>query len=204
MAQKGGSSRTSKKGDDMKKIALILGAACALVIGCGGSASEQPDQPAPSADATSGASGGADLSGCAGVSGGPGTPGACTGPGGGSDSGGGTNVGGAPGLSGVPPHKELCLVDATCTDGIISGVFGVSCLPFSGRCETGCSANPTWIQVPNRENIWDPALALQYARDALCDEGDGGWGGDSAFGSGGAPGEDGGTGGSPAGAGGSP
>jgi len=80
------------------------------------------------------------------------------------------------GDGGRSPHSELCLVSATCTDGVVSGQFGVSCTPFNTLCELGCRQPPDPIQVPNAANVGDVALAAQYARDALCNGGEGGEG----------------------------
>jgi hypothetical protein len=44
----------------------------------------------------------------------------------------------ADGGAGGSPHPELCGIAVTCHDGVLSGMFGIACNPFTGVCPLGC------------------------------------------------------------------
>ena len=116
---------------------------------------------------------------------------------GGSDA--NSGVSGPSAVSGGRPHNELCSLSATCHDGAISGVFGNYCQPLRATCELGCRQAQYVHQYLGAEHDFDFALASQVAHAGLCNEGEGGAGGESEGGAGGAPalGEGGAGGGSP-------
>ena len=83
------------------------------------------------------------------------------------------------GAASTPPGRELCGLEATCSDGKIHGVLGNNCHPFSTTCEFGCreaSYNHDWLG-PDHDH--DVTLADQLARAALCNDDESGAGGSS-------------------------
>jgi hypothetical protein len=115
--------------------------------------------------------GGAGGSGGAGGGGGGGSDGS------GGTGGNGTGGNGTGGNGTGGSHDELCGITGTCHDGKIKGQVGYSCSPYTTTCEAGCRAVPGTIQQPDGSFFsinFD--LAMQYAREALCEIPDGGVG----------------------------
>ena len=78
---------------------------------------------------------------------------------------------------GLPPHDELCQLSATCNNGQIYGQFSYFCVRFQVSCELGCREARYSSEWPGG---YDDSLAVLLAKDALCNDGSGGAGGDSA------------------------
>ena len=135
----------------MQKLVLVLTTISALVISC----ADNDGEPASGSVGASAGIAGSAASGGIGAS---------------------SGVAGSAASAGTL-HNELCLVSARCSAGTISGEFGVSCTTFSAHCEFGCAEHPAQIQVPDGQNVWDPALAAKYASDALCEASEPGAGG---------------------------
>lgn len=74
---------------------------------------------------------------------------------------------------------EECGLEASCENGEITGMYGPSCIRLpNARCEFGCRQHLFDIVVFEFEPRTNGDGAAQLARDALCNQGEGGAGGD--------------------------
>jgi hypothetical protein len=157
---------------------VLLCAPLALVslsAACGGSSSNEDGGAGTGAGAPS-------IGGALG-----GSPGSASTSGASGAADGGAFAGSAASSGSPPPHQELCSLWATCENGVIHGVLGNYCLPFSATCELGCRTDSYSHGYLGNEHDFDTALASGLARAGLCNDRDGSTGADDEGGAGGAP-----------------
>jgi hypothetical protein len=97
---------------------------------------------------------------------------------GGPAGGTGGAAGGAGGAGGTGGHLELCGIFVTCTDGVLSGLYGDQCRTFSGVCALGCLV----ASAGTIDTTIDP---LQFAQTLCVSPDAGAAGADGAAGNGG-------------------
>ncbi len=143
-----------------------LGALLILaLVGCGGELRNNTDSTgaagAPSKDpSTGGNSVGGATNPSSGAPAGGNSVGGATNPSSGAPAGGTTTT------TSRPITPELCGLYGSCSNGIISGVFGYNCSSITTTCENGCRSKPEPIVLRSSYD-WD--AARQSLRDAFCE-----------------------------------